>query len=87
MGSYNPGPSTYKGDHNQLKSRILAVKIPDPKEKSSWRPVKSKLPDCASYEVAKAKTYVGKSQFIHKFAHPKEDGVKFVNETLTTKAT
>ena len=82
-----PGPTTYKVDPNKVKPRVLAVRIdPDTKGKKSWKPVKSKEPDCASYEVGKGKDFVGRSQFIHKFAQPKgaEGGSKTSKETYTT---
>ena len=55
-----------------VKPRILKTKFNPPKEKKSWRPVKTKLPDCASYEFGKSKAYVMRSPFIHKFAMPKD---------------
>lgn len=62
----------------------MAVKIDPSKGKKSWRPIKTKEPDCASYEYAAGKDFVGKSSFTHKFAHPKEAGVKQEKETYTT---
>ena len=79
-----PGPCTYSGDANKVKPRILAVKMGPAGAKKSWKPVKSNKPDCASYEAAKSKDYVGKSPFMHKFAMPKELGVKVDKETFTT---
>jgi len=58
--------------------------MPVSKGKKDWRPKKTTEPDCASYEVQKAKAYVGKSPFIHKFAHPKEAGHVVNKETYTT---
>lgn len=73
---------------SRVKPRILAVKIdPNTKGKKSWRPVKVKEPDCASYEYGPSKDFVSKSPFIHKFAMPKEAGVKQTNDTFTTQAT
>ena len=62
------------------------VKIPPSQGKKSWKPVKSKEPDCASYETGKGKDFVGRSPFIHKFAMPKdsEAGGKTSKETFTT---
>ena len=72
----------------RIKPRIVAVKIdPDTKGKKNWRPVKSKEPDCASYEYGKSKDFVSKSTLKHRFAAPKEEGHKVVNETFTTQAT
>ena len=72
-----------------VKPRILKTKFNPPKEKKSWRPVKTKLPDCASYEYGKSKAYVMRSPFIHKFAMPKdaEGADKVQKETFTTQAT
>ena len=67
-----------------MKPRVTAVKIDPSKGKKSWRPVKSKEPDCASYEFGKGKDFVGKSPFIHKFAVPKDAEKKQSKETYTT---
>ena len=64
-GSINPGPSTYKGDPSLLKPKIPSWRINPSQGKKSWKPVKTKEPDCASYEVAKGRDYVGRSKFIH----------------------
>lgn len=82
-GKY-PGPSSYKADVAKVKPRILATKFNPSQGKKSWRPVKSKEPDCASYEFGKSKDFVSKSPYMHKFAHPKEAGAKFSKETFTT---
>ena len=66
---------------------MVAFTYSKPKAKQSWKPVKTKLPDCASYEVAKSKDFCSKSSVIHKFAHPKEAGIKVEKETFTTLAT
>ena len=71
-----PGPMTYKADANKVKPRIREVKFAPSQGKKSWRPVKTKEPDCASYEVAKSRDYCGKSSMGHKFAMPKEAGAK-----------
>ena len=71
--AYNPGPCTYSGDPSRLKPKITAVKINPSIGKKDWKPVKTKAPDCASYEVAKCKDFVGKSKFIHMFALPKDE--------------
>ena len=68
-----------------VKPRITYVKFDPSKGKKSWRPVKSKEPDCASYEYGKGKDFVGKSPFIHKFAMPKDAGVQQTKETFTTQ--
>ena len=83
------GPTTYQVDHNKLKPRILAVKFDPAKEKKSWRPVKTKAPDCATYEYGKSKDYCGRSAFIHKFAAPRDSDAasKQSKETFTTLAT
>lgn len=87
MAAKYPGPCTYSGDANKVKPRILATKIDPAGAKKNWRPVKTNMPDCASYEVGKCKDFCGKSPFIHKFAMPKEAGVKHEKETFTTAAT
>ena len=61
LAQKQPGPSTYKADPSKVKPRIFAVKFDPAKEKKSWKPVKTKLPDCASYEYGKGKDYVGRS--------------------------
>ena len=62
---------------------------PDRKGKQSWKPVKIKEPDCASYEVGKAVDRVKPSPFIHQFAMPKDslNGEKHTKETFTTTMT
>ena len=70
-----------------MKPRITAAKFNPSQGKKSWRPVKSKEPDCASYENGKGKDFVGKSPYIHKFAHPKDTGIVHKKETFTTMAT
>lgn len=62
---------------------MTAVKFDPAKAKSSWRPVKSKLPDCASYEFGKGKDFVSKSQMKHKFA-PTKTVAGDSKETYTT---
>ena len=78
----------YNYQASRLKPRIVAVKIdPDTKGKKSWKPVKSKEPDCASYEYGKSKDFVSKRSFTHQFAMPKDSGHTHKNETFTTQAT
>ena len=67
-----------------MKPRITYVKIAPSQGKKSWKPVKTKEPDCASYEYGQSKDFVSKSPFIHKFAMPKEAGSKQSKETYTT---
>jgi hypothetical protein len=87
VASFYPGPCTYSADYTKVKKRVLTAKVAPSTGKKDWRPVKTKLPDCASYEHDKAKDYVGKSKFVHKFAHPKENGAVYNKETFTTLAT
>ena len=72
---------------NKIKQRITSVKFDPAGKKKDWKPVKTKLPDCATYEVGKGKDYVGKSQFIHRFAEPRgSEGAKAPKETFTSMA-
>ncbi len=84
VATFYPGPCTYSADYTKTKKRILATKVAPSTGVKEWRPIKTKLPDCASYEHDKAKDYCSKSKFIHKFAHPKESGHVHINETITT---
>ena len=89
LATVQPGPTAYKADHTKVKPRVIECKFGPPKEKKSWRPVKTKEPDCASYENAKAKNYCLRSSFVHRFAAPKdaEGADKVEKETFTTQAT
>lgn len=86
IAATHPGPCNYDQDVSKVKARIPAVKIDPSTGQKSWRPIKTKMPDCASYEYAKSKDFVAKSAMKHKFAAPKEAGVKTSKETFTTQA-
>ena len=74
----------YTFQASRLKPRIVAVRInPDNKGKKSWKPVKSKEPDCASYEYGQSKDFVSKKSYTHQFAMPKDSGHTHKNETFT----
>ena len=79
-----PCPRDFAQQRNPVKPRITYAKFNPAGEKKTWRPQKTKDPDCASYENGKAKDFVGRSPFIHKFAAPKEEGAKQSKETYTT---
>lgn len=69
-----------------MKPRVTAVKFDPAGKKKSWKPIKTNDPHPATYDAGKGKDYVGKSKFIHKFAEPKQEGVKLKKETYTTMA-
>ena len=49
-----------------MKPRVSAVKIaPAKTKKNSWKPVKSKEPDCGSYDVSSGRKFVERSPVTH----------------------
>ena len=65
-----PGPTSYKADTKIVRPRAPAVKFAPTKTKkqASWKPVKSKEPDCGTYDLDKGRHFVEKSPIIPKIS-------------------
>lgn len=90
VGKCYPGPGSYKVDHKWTEETARASKInPDAKESKGWKPVKSKVPDCGSYDFFTAKDKIGKKTVSHFFIRPGEkhttDKVTFTTEFTKMK--
>ena len=86
LAKVQPGPEKYKPNKEWVKQRITSVTFNPRPAKENWRPKKTKDPDPGSYDVRKSQKYCGRSDFIHKFANPRGEGVH-TKETFTTQAT
>ena len=71
LGYKQPGPSKYDNKKDIVLNRNPSWKIVPTSGKKDWRPKKTKDPDPGTYEVSKSQKFVGKSEFIHRFAAPR----------------
>ena len=52
-----------------VKPRSVAVKFaPSNAKKSSWKPIKSKEPDCATYKVDRGRKFLDKSPEVYRMS-------------------
>lgn len=71
MGKCFPGPGTYKANHDYVAPTARKARIhPLTKDNRGWKPVKSKAPDCATYDIAKAKDKIGLKVSTQFFSRP-----------------
>lgn len=71
IGKSFPGPGTYKANHEYVAESSRKARIhPLTKDNRGWKPVKSKAPDCGTYDIAKAKDKIGPKTSVQFFSRP-----------------
>lgn len=82
-----PGPGSYKADFKHVEETARTARIHSLiNADKGWRPVKSKAPDCGSYNFGLSKDKTGKKTVSHFFSRPGGDkDVKAEKTTFTTE--